>query len=248
MDRRGLVQRFDEADVTARLRWLAAGRPPPAGLTLRFEGETSALAGALERAVDGRVRLEAPVVGVEDEGHEVVVRFHDGTIERAGRVVLAVPLTLQSEISFEPVGSRAPAAPPRRAIYGQVVKEGALRDAQAVPRRTSRQTVTCTARLTTRGSSSASPGPERPRGTSRSRSSRRRGTGGPGRRRLGARGVDRGAIILGPGQLLDWGGRLGEPHGRVHFAGVERAALRSYMEGAARAGEDVAAEILAARL
>jgi monoamine oxidase len=33
----------------------------------------------------------------------------------------------------------------------------------------------------------------------------------------------------------------------VHFAGAERSTLKSYMEGAVRAGEEVAAEILTAR-
>ena len=156
-------------DVTARLRGEAGrrGRADRPHASLRRRAECAR--GALERAVDGRVRLEAPVVGVEDEGHEVVVRFHDGTIERAGRVVLAVPLTLQSEISFGPVAPEHRQRALAEAIYGWVVKEerstGMRRPS---PRRTSRQTVTCTARLTTRGSSSASPGPERPRGTSRS--------------------------------------------------------------------------------
>jgi monoamine oxidase len=53
-------------------------------------------------------------------------------------------------------------------------------------------------------------------------------------------------LILGPGQLLSWGQRLGEPHGRVHFAGVERSTLKSYMEGAVRAADDASTEILAA--
>jgi monoamine oxidase len=52
-------------------------------------------------------------------------------------------------------------------------------------------------------------------------------------------------LILGPGQLLSWGDRLGEAHGRIHFAGAERSTLKSYMEGAVRAGEEAAAEVLA---
>ena len=227
---------------------LAAGAAPT-GLTLRFEGGPSALAGALERALEGRVRLEAPVVGVEDEGDEVAVRFHDGTIERAGRVVLAVPLTLQSEISFRPVLPEQRQRALAEAIYGWVVKEGALyADAQAVP----------SPDLSTDGHLYRAAHDPR-------LLVRFAGAGAAAREvSLGALvgeepeaqvAVDwareawtRGSyLILGPGQLLDWGGRLGEPHGRVHFAGVERAALKSYMEGAARAGVDVTAEILAAR-
>ena len=53
-------------------------------------------------------------------------------------------------------------------------------------------------------------------------------------------------LILGPGQLLNWGNRLSEPHGQLYFGGAERSTLKSYMEGAARGGEDVAREILGA--
>ena len=202
----------------------------------------------LARALDGRVHLETPVVGVEDEGDGVVVRFRDGTTERADRVILAVPLTAQAEISFQPPLPEHRRRALAEAIYGAVVKEAALfADAGPSRRRISRPTVTSTARPTTRGSSSASPEPERQRARSRSdpwSARSRRHTSSS----TGCREWTRGSyLILGPGQLLDWGGRLGEPHGRIHFAGVERAALKSYMEGAVRAGEDVAVEILAAR-
>jgi monoamine oxidase len=227
---------------------LAAGAAPT-GLTLRFEGGPSALATSLEGALDGRVRLDASIAGVEDEGDEVVVRFRDGASERAGRVVVAVPLTLQSELQFRPELPEHRRRALAEAIYGTVVKEGALfAGARAVP----------------------SPDLSRDGHFYRSAHEPRllvrfAGAGAAGREvSLGSLvgeepeaqvAVDwvreewtRGSyLILGPGQLLDWGGRLGEPHGRVHFAGVERAALKSYMEGAARAGDEVAAEILAAR-
>ncbi len=53
-------------------------------------------------------------------------------------------------------------------------------------------------------------------------------------------------LIFAPGELAGWGSRLGESEGRVHYAGAETSALPSFMEGAARAGERAAAEILAA--
>jgi monoamine oxidase len=53
-------------------------------------------------------------------------------------------------------------------------------------------------------------------------------------------------VIFGPGELTSWGGRLGEPHGPVHFAGAETSELPSFMEGAVRAGERAAAEVLQA--
>jgi monoamine oxidase len=53
-------------------------------------------------------------------------------------------------------------------------------------------------------------------------------------------------LIFGPGDLLGWGTRLAEPHGRVHFAGSETSPLPSYMDGAVVAGERAAREILEA--
>jgi monoamine oxidase len=53
-------------------------------------------------------------------------------------------------------------------------------------------------------------------------------------------------LIYAPGELAGWGSRLGEPDGRVHYAGAETSTLPSFMEGAARAGERAAAEVLAA--
>jgi monoamine oxidase len=53
-------------------------------------------------------------------------------------------------------------------------------------------------------------------------------------------------LIFGPGDLTTWGRRLAEPHGRVHFAGSEASDLPSYAEGAVRAGERAADEVLAA--
>jgi monoamine oxidase len=53
-------------------------------------------------------------------------------------------------------------------------------------------------------------------------------------------------LIFAPGELAGWGSRLGDPDGRVHYAGAETSALPSFMEGAARAGERAAAELLAA--
>ena len=53
-------------------------------------------------------------------------------------------------------------------------------------------------------------------------------------------------LIFGPGELRGWGARLADPAGSVHFAGAEASQLPSFMEGAVRAGERAAAEVLAA--
>ena len=52
-------------------------------------------------------------------------------------------------------------------------------------------------------------------------------------------------LIFEPGELRGFGAHLGEPAGPVHFAGAEASELPSFMEGAVRAGERAAAEILA---
>jgi len=53
-------------------------------------------------------------------------------------------------------------------------------------------------------------------------------------------------LIFGPGELRGWGAHLADPAGPVHFAGAEASELPSFMEGAVRAGERAAAEVLAA--
>jgi monoamine oxidase len=53
-------------------------------------------------------------------------------------------------------------------------------------------------------------------------------------------------LIFGPGELRGWGAHLADPAGPVHFAGAEASQLPSFMEGAVRAGERAATEVLAA--
>jgi monoamine oxidase len=226
---------------------LAAGAAPT-GLTLRFRGGPSALAVALTAALDGRVRLDSPVAAVEDVGGEVLVRLQDGTTERGARAVLATPLPLQRELRIEP---ELPAFR-RRALaearYGAVVKEASLfQQTISVP----------TPDLSEDGHLYASA--ENPRLLVRF-------AGADAAERevdlgslVGAEPLAHTAVrwaaepwtrgtylILGAGQLLAWGGRLGDPHGRIHFAGAERSTLKSYMEGAVRAGNEAAEEILRA--
>jgi monoamine oxidase len=51
-------------------------------------------------------------------------------------------------------------------------------------------------------------------------------------------------LIFAPGELSGWGERLGAADGRVHYAGAETSDLPSFMEGAVRAGERAAGEVL----
>jgi Flavin containing amine oxidoreductase len=53
-------------------------------------------------------------------------------------------------------------------------------------------------------------------------------------------------LIFDLGELDGWGAHIGEPQGPIHYAGAETSVLPSFMEGAVRAGERAAAEVLAA--
>jgi monoamine oxidase len=227
---------------------LAAGAAPT-GLRLRFAGGPTALTGRLRDELEGRVRLEAAVVGLDDDGAEVSVSLADGSSERAGRVVLAIPLMLQRQLHVRPgfPGHRLRALDEAR--YGDVVKQAALLEAppqRALPALSEQGHVYASAdepNLVVRfaGASAAreefefagflGAAPFAEAAVEWSREPWTRGS----------------YLILGPGHLLGWATRLGEPHGRIHFAGAERSTIKSYMEGAARAGEDLAREILSAR-
>jgi monoamine oxidase len=236
-----------EMSLLAYAAKLASGAAPT-GLTLRFDGGPAALAQRLAEALDGRIRLGAPVAGLEDDGNEVLARLRDGTTEAAPRAIVAVPLTVQREMRFRP----ALPAPRRTALeearYGVVVKEAALFDSSApLPSRD----------LSSNGHLYVSPEDDRLliRFAGAAAADCEVDIG----RLVGVEPEARAAVnwsheewtcgsylILGPRHLLTWAGRLGDAHGRIHFAGAERSTLRSYMEGAVRAGNDVADEILAA--
>jgi monoamine oxidase len=236
-----------EMSLLAYAAKLAAGAAPT-GLTLRFEGGPSALAERLLAELEGRLESGKAVTGVEDEGGEVAVRMLDGTVERAKHVVLAVPLTSQRDLRFAPELPEHRGRALAEARYGRVVKEAAVFDGDApVP----------SPEVSADGHFYAAAHDPRLLIRFAGAGAAERGVdpAGAGIRPAAAVSVDwsaerwtRGSyLILGPGHLLGWGQRLGEPHGRIHFAGAERSTLKSYMEGAVRAGEEVAAEILAGR-
>jgi monoamine oxidase len=236
---------------TREMSWLAyavklAAAAAPTGLTLRLDGGPSALAEALLAALDGRVELSRPAAALEDDGSGVTVRIADGTALRAERALLAVPLTVQRDLRFDPPLPELRRRALAEARYGVVVKEAALCDGDfSVP-----------------DPEVSADGHFYPAAHDPRLLVRFAGAGAAERRidlasvsgtSLVARvAVDwaseawsRGSyLILGPGQLLGWGQRLGDPHGRVHFAGVERSTLKSYMEGAVRAADEAAEEVL----
>jgi len=233
-----------EMSLLAYAAKVAAGATPDAP-ALRLEGGPSALAERLARDLDVRVRSD--VATLEQRPDAVQVRLRDGRELRARRALLAVPLTLQRLISFDP-----PLAAHRRtalteARYGDAVKAGFAFD--EVPDRELPE-------LTPAGVLYR-PDPAVPllalfagAGAARQASS----FTFPEDKPRAADAVDWTAepyssgsyLILGPGHLTSWGRRLAEPQGRLHFAGSEASDLPSFMEGAVRAGERAADEVLAA--
>ena len=238
----------NEMSFLAYAAKLAAGAAPT-GLRLRFADGASALAERLADELDAGVDFLCPVAALEDLGREVSVRLEDGTVERAERAVVAVPLTLQRRLRFSPPLPEQRAIALAEARYGEVVKEAALIDGPfdpSLPALSREGHIYRSAHednLVVRfaGAAAARRNVDLPRllGVAPSAQARVDWSG--------ERWTRGSYLILGPSQLLNWGNRLGDPHGRLHFGGAERSTLKSYMEGAARGGEEVAREILAAR-
>jgi monoamine oxidase len=247
---------IDRMSLLALAAKLAAGAAP-GGLRLRLEGGPAALAEALARRLEGRVRLGAEVTAVEQEGGGVRLRLRDGSSELGARAVVAVPLTVQRGIRYDPPLPEARRRALAEARYGEVVKaalafeerwwsEGAVvvsEDGLVYEPWPGRPLLgffagSGAARSLGRSSDvvrrvgaalgTEPPSPQAARAVSWAREPFSRGS----------------YLILGPGQLLRWGRRLAEPHGRVHFAGSEASELPSYMEGACRAAERCARELL----
>jgi len=234
----------------------AAGAAPN-GLRVRFAGGPSALAERMAAALGDRVRLSADVVGVEQNAAAMELSIAGRGSERAGRAVLALPLTLQRELRFDP------SLPPfrrealSRARYGDAVKAGLAYD--ELPggpypvlheRGVFHQPDPALPLLVFFSGS----GPARTLAGLDEEERRRRVAGLAGGEPSAFRSVawrhepyTRGSyVIFGPGDLTSWGYRLAEPFGRLHFAGSEASPLPSYMNGAVIAGERVAREVLEA--
>jgi monoamine oxidase len=236
-----------EMSLLAYAAKLAAGAAPT-GLRLHLRGGPSRLASRLAEELDGRVRTGEPVTGLEQDGGGVTVRLTDGRIEQAERAVVAVPLTLQHELRFEPPLPEHRLRALEEARYGDARKDAAFFEpgpAPRVPKVVSADgffyASTDDSRVLIRfaGAGAAA----RPIDFARAVGLDPQAAAGV---RWSEERWTRGSyLILGPGHLTTWGGRLAEPHGRVHFAGAECSDLPSYMEGAVRAGEAAAADLAA---
>jgi monoamine oxidase len=226
-----------EMSLLAHANKVAAGAAPT-GLTLRMRGGPSALAERL--AAHCEVHTRTVVTGIEQRDASVRIELADGASVSATRAILAIPLPLQRRLRFDPSLPEHRRLALERARYGEVVKAALPYDR----RLTGRLPVLSAAGFVYQ------PDPRIPLLALFA-------AAGAARR---ARTIESLAavdwsretfscgsyLIFGPGDLTTWGLRLREPQGRLHFAGSEASSLPSYMEGAARAGERAADEVLSA--
>jgi monoamine oxidase len=225
----------------------AARRGEGDGAELRFDDGAGGFAETLAAGLGARVRLRAAAAALHPRRGSVEVETGAERI-RAARAVVAVPLHARARIAGVP---RVPAG-----AYG-VAAKSLIELAEDLPDRP-------TAVLTDTALGYAYRRDERSLGSfvgSRAaawllRAGRRTADAAVAeavRRAFGVRveritrvAYPRSYLIFAPGDLRGWGAHLADPAGPVHFAGAEASELPSFMEGAVRAGERAAAEVLAA--
>jgi monoamine oxidase len=225
----------------------AARRGEGDGAELRFADGAGGFAETLAAGLGARVRLRAAAAALHARRGSVEVETGAERI-RAARAVVAVPLHARARIAGLP---RVPTG-----AYG-VAAKSLIELAADLPDRP-------TAVLTDTALGYAYRRDERSLGSfvgSRAaawllRAGRRAADAAVAeavRRAFGVRveritrvAYSRSYLIFGPGDLRGWGAHLADPAGPVHFAGAEASELPSFMEGAVRAGERAAAEVLAA--
>lgn len=250
---------IEEMSLLAYAAKRAAGASGP--FELRLEGGPGTLAERLAEELRAPIVLGARVTAIGQAADGVTVRCADGRIEQAGRAVVALPLTVQRDVRFDPdlPGFRRLAL--ERARYGDVVKAvlsagEPLHGASALTEkaflaphdehddlivsfyasRPARELAGLPARardMEIAHHAAAALGLSSPRTLEAIAWTNETATKGS-------------YLIFGPGDLLAWGRHLADAHGRIHFAGSEASELPSYMEGAVRAGWRAAEEVLAA--
>jgi monoamine oxidase len=241
---------------TVPLRWMslqalarksAARGGPGEGSELRFSDGAGGFAETIAARLGNRVHLRRRVASVRALGGSVVVSSPDGPTIVARHAVVAVPLHARAH-----VGGLEPAPTGR---YGVAVKSLlVLHD--DLPTDAPAAAVTDTPigyayRHGPRtlgsfvGSTPAVWLLRQPRAIAdRSVAEAVRTCFGVGLAQVIRVPYPRSYLIFAPGELAGWGRRLGEADGRVHYAGAETSDLPSFMEGAVRAGERAAAEVL----
>jgi monoamine oxidase len=241
---------------TVALRWMslyalavknAARSGPGDGAELRFCDGAGGFAERIAAGLGHRVRLRRRAAAVRERSRSVVVSTPDGPPVAARHAVVAVPLHARACIAGlrrVPVGR-----------YGVAVKSLLVLDRE-LPAQAPAAVVTDTAigyayrhGLRTLGSFVGSiPAGwllrQSPASADRAVAEAVRTCFGAELARVVRVPYPRSYLIFAPGELGGWGSRLGERDGRVHYAGAETSELPSFMEGAVRAGERAAADVL----
>jgi monoamine oxidase len=219
------------------------------GSELRFADGAGGFAERIAAGLGERVLLGRPAAAVRATGAGVEVEAPGGPPVRARRAVVAVPLHARARIAGL---RRTPAGRYGVAVKSLFVLEEDLPDdAPAAVITDSVIGYTYRHGLRTLGSFVGSTPAEwllrqPPAIADRAVAEAVRACFGARLERVVRVSYRRSYLVFAPGELEGWGSRLGEPDGRVHYAGAETSALPSFMEGAARAGERAAAEVLAA--
>ncbi len=226
-----------EMSLLAYATKVAAGAAPT-GLTVRMRGGPSSLTERL--AAHCEVQTGTVVTGIEQGDAGVRIELADGATVSAARAILAIPLPLQRRLRFDPPLPEHRRLALERARYGEVVKAALPYDRQLTDRLPELSAagfvyqpdpgVPLLALFAAAGAARLARTIESLAAADWSRETFSRGS----------------YLIFGPGDLTTWGRRLSEPQGRLHFAGSEASSLPSYMEGAVRAGERAADEVLSA--
>jgi monoamine oxidase len=219
------------------------------GSELRFRDGAGGFAERIAARLGGRVRLRRRVGSVKRRGGAVVVSCPGSAPVTARRAVIAVPLHARARIA----GLRR--SPTGR--YGVAVKSFLIL-AHDLPPHAPAAVVTDTAigyayrhGPRTLGSFLGSTPAawllrQPPALADRAVAEAVRACFGARLERVVRVAYPRSYLIFAPGELAGWGARLGDSDGPVHYAGAETSELPSFMEGAVRAGERAAAEVLAA--
>jgi len=226
-----------EMSLLAYATKVAAGAAPT-GLTVRMRGGPSVLAERL--AAHCEVQTGTVVTGIQQGDAGVRIELADGATVSAARAILAIPLPLQRRLRFDPPLPEHRRLALERARYGEVVKAALPYD---------RRLTGPLPELSAAGFVyQPDPGVPLLALFAAAEAARRARTieslaAVDWSRETFSRGS---YLIFGPGDLTTWGRRLLEPQRRLHFAGSEASSLPSYMEGAVRAGERAANEVLSA--
>jgi monoamine oxidase len=230
----------------AQTSLLGLALEPEAGRGLRIRGGAERLVAALATHLGNHLALRTPVVRLRPRPGAVLVESGGGQL-LAGRVVLAVPLWARGP-------ARVPG--PRVARYGIAVKS-LLRFAAPLPATPdavisdgplgyARATGSRSVVAFTGGRAAALLSRLRPAERDRLLATAARATFGAWPEAITSVAWPRCTLALAPGQLTAWGETLREPRGRVHLAGSEASDRPSLVEGAVRAGERAAREVLEA--